>query len=96
MSFAKNCKSTVIPCLSYKNAPTAIEWLCLAFGFEKQAVYNGPDGSIAHAQLSFGNGMVMVSSIAEGTPYSSLIRQPSDIGAETQSPCLIVSDCDAV
>lgn len=40
--------------------------------------------------------MVMVSPIVEGTPYSSLIRQPSDIGAETQSPCLIVSDCDAV
>ena len=96
MSFAKNYKSTVIPCLSYKNAPTAIEWLCLAFGFEKQAVYNGPDGSIVHAQLSFGNGMLMVSPIVEGTPYSSLIRQPSDIGAETQSPCLIVSDCDAV
>ena len=27
--------STVIPCLRYRNAAAAIEWLCETFGFEK-------------------------------------------------------------
>jgi uncharacterized glyoxalase superfamily protein PhnB len=62
-----------------------------------QAVYPNADGTIAHAQLTFGNGMVMVSTAINGTPYSKFLRQPDEIGkVETQVPCLIVSDCDAV
>ncbi|MGH8489871.1 MAG: VOC family protein, partial [Gammaproteobacteria bacterium] len=34
-TLAKTTKATVIPCLRYRNAPAAIEWLCAAFGFEK-------------------------------------------------------------
>jgi uncharacterized glyoxalase superfamily protein PhnB len=52
--FAKDCRSTIIPGLRYRNCPAAIEWLCTAFGFEKNAVYPNPDGTIAHAQLTFG------------------------------------------
>jgi uncharacterized glyoxalase superfamily protein PhnB len=96
-SVAKDCKSTIIPALRYRDAPAAIEWLCQAFGFEKNAVYANEDGTIAHAQLTFGNGMIMLGSVVSGTPYSKLIRQPEDLGgAETQTPCLIVSDCDAI
>src|SRR5579872_5847291 len=96
-SNAKNCRSTVIPALRYRNAPVAIDWLRRAFGFEKHAVYSNPDGTIAHAQLTFGNGMIMVSSVVPGTPYSNLLRQPEELGkVETQAPCLIVSDCDEV
>src|ERR1051326_2259911 len=97
MNFAKNCRSAVIPAIRYRNAVAAIEWLCAAFGFEKHAIYQNSDGTIGHAQLTFGNGMIMLSSVAEGTPYSKLIRQPDELGkSETQAPCLIVSDCDAV
>ena len=96
-NFAKNCKSTVIPALRYRDAPAAIEWLCKAFGFEKQAVYPNPDGTVAHAQLTFGNGMIMLGSAVKGTPYSQFIKQPDEIGgAATQSPYLIVSDCDGI
>ena len=35
---AKKSKTTVIPCLPYRNAPAAIAWLCQAFGFEKHLV----------------------------------------------------------
>ncbi|HYV37638.1 MAG TPA: VOC family protein [Gemmataceae bacterium] len=95
-SFAKNCKATVIPCLRYRNAPAAIDWLCRAFGFEKQAVYPNPDGTIAHAQLIFGNGMIMLGSVLD-TEYGRMTKQPDEIGgAETQSPYVIVSDADAV
>ena len=88
---------TVIPALRYRNAPAAIDWLCHAFGFQKHAVYPNPDGTIAHAQLTFGNGMIMLGSVSNGSPHSELIRQPDEIGGrETQTPCLIVPDCDAV
>jgi uncharacterized glyoxalase superfamily protein PhnB len=94
---AKNCKSTVIPGLRYRNAMEMIEWLCRAFGFEKQAVYAGPDGVVMHSQLTFGNGMIMVGSVISGTPVSKLLKQPDEIGgAETQSPYLVVSDIDAI
>ena len=95
---AKNTRATVIPCLRYRNAPAAIEWLCAAFGFEKHAVYPNPDGTIAHAQLAFGNGMIMLGSVeGKDTEWSRLVKQPDEIGgAETQSPYLIVTDADAI
>ena len=33
--------STVIPCLRYRNAAAAIEWLCETFGFEKSLGASG-------------------------------------------------------
>jgi uncharacterized glyoxalase superfamily protein PhnB len=95
-SFAKNTRSTVIPALRYRDAIAAINWLCDVFGFEKQLVVPNNDGSIAHAQLTFGNGMVMLGSVVESA-YGRLMKQPDEIGgAETQSPYLIVSDADAI
>lgn len=95
---ASKTRATIIPCLRYRNAPAAIEWLCKAFGFEKQAVYPNPDGTIAHAQLTFGNGMIMLGSVTkEENAWGRLIRQPDEIdGAETQTPYVIVTDADAV
>ena len=52
-NLAKNTRATVIPCLRYRDAPAAIEWLCENFGFEKQLVVPNDDGTIAHARLSF-------------------------------------------
>lgn len=95
-TLAKNTRATVIPCLRYQNAPAAIEWLCRNFGFEKQLVVPGENGMIAHAQLSFGNGMIMLGSVNDSA-YGCLIKQPDEIGgAETQSAYVIVSDADAV
>jgi len=45
----------------------------------------GEDGTIAHAQLSFGNGMIMVGSVQDSA-FGRLLKQPDEIGgAETQS-----------
>lgn len=93
----KHTSATVIPCLRYRDAPAAIAWLCEAFGFERHAVYANPDGSIAHAQLTFGHGMVMLGSVLEmETEWGQLIRQPDALGAETQSPYVVVPDADAM
>lgn len=74
-SFATNTTSTVIPCLRYRDAPGAIEWLCRTFGFEKHLVVSNGDGSIAHAQLGFGNGMSMLGSVQkEEREFGPLMR----------------------
>jgi uncharacterized glyoxalase superfamily protein PhnB len=95
-SLAKITKATVIPCLRYRHAPAAIEWLCQAFGFEKHLVVPGEGDTIVHAQLSFGNGMIMLGSVLD-TEFGRLMKQPDEIGgAETQTAYVIVSDADAV
>ena len=92
----KSTKATVIPCLRYRDAPAAIEWLCQTFDFEKQLVVPGEGNMIEHAQLSFGNGMIMLGSVIE-SEFGRLMKQPDEIGgAETQSPYLIVNDADVV
>ena len=94
MSLAADTTSTIIPCLRYRDALTAIEWLCRAFGFEAHAVY--ADGDIVHhAQLTFGNGMVMLGSADNSSEWGKQVVQPDAIGLrETQSPCVIVTDAD--
>jgi len=92
----KDARSTIIPGLRYRDAKAAIRWLCDVFGFAQHAVYEAADGSIAHAQLSFGNGMVMLGSVVD-SEYGRNIRQPDEVGGkETQAPYLVVADADAV
>lgn len=97
-AYAKPTRATVIPCLRYRDAPAAITWLCDTFGFQKHAVYPNEDGTIAHAQLTFGNGMVMLGSVAgKESNWGRTIKQPDEIGgAETQSAYLIVADADTL
>ena len=79
-SLPKDTRTTVVPSLRYRDEPAAIKWLCEVFGFEQQLIVPNADGSIAHAQLSFGNGMIML-----GT-----------VGNETHNTYVVVSDADAV
>jgi uncharacterized glyoxalase superfamily protein PhnB len=89
--------STLIPCLRYRDAPRAIDWLCQVFGFERHLVVPGGNDTIAHAQLSIGRGMIMLGSASNEGVYGRLVVQPEDIGgAETQTTNLVVADADAV
>lgn len=54
--------ATIIPTLRYNDVTAAIDWLCSAFGFEKHLVVPTDGGQIAHAQLTYGNGMIMLGS----------------------------------
>jgi uncharacterized glyoxalase superfamily protein PhnB len=91
----KGGHSIIIPCLRYRNAPAAIEWLGRAFGFEKSLVVPGENGTIAHAQLTFGNAMIMLGSVYDNE-YGRWIKQPDEIGrAQTQTSYVIVPDTDA-
>lgn len=82
--------------MRYRDAPKAIEWLCDVFGFEKHLVVPNDDGTIAHAQLTFGNGMIMLGSVSDNE-FGKNIKQPDEIGgAETQTVYVIVNDADAI
>lgn len=95
-TLAQNTRATIIPTLRYRDARAAIDWLCRVFGFAPHLVVPGADGQIAHAQLSFGNGMIMLGSAREDE-YGRLLKQPDEIGgAETQSAYVIVTDADAI
>jgi uncharacterized glyoxalase superfamily protein PhnB len=94
MPIAKATASAVIPALHYQAAPAAIEFLCRAFGFEKKAVYEGEGGTIAHAELTLGNGMVMLGS-AKDTEYGKLLVRPRAAGGVTMSVYVVVEDADA-
>ena len=92
---AKQTRVNVIPTMRYRDAATAIEWLCNAFGFEKHLVVPGENGAVAHAELSFGNGMIMLGS-ARDDEYGKLVKAPHDVGGlSTQCPYVIVADADA-
>ena len=94
-SAPKLTTATIIPTMRYADAASAMEWLCQAFGFEKKLVVPGDDGAIAHAQLTFGNGMIMLRSVRADEPGETF-KQPVDVGgAETQAPYIIVADVDS-
>ncbi len=53
---------TLYPSMRYRDAPAAIEFLKRAFGFEEHVVYRDDDGSVAHAELSYGSSILMLGS----------------------------------
>lgn len=90
--------SAIIPVLRYRDVPSAIEWLCGTFGFQRHLVVPNADGTVAHAQLSFGSGMIMLGSVLRTeTEFDRLIKQPDEVGgAATQTTYVVVSDADSV
>ena len=97
MSNPKQTTATIIPCFRYQDAPKAIDWLCRAFGFERHLVVPGEGDTIAHAQLRFGNGMIMLGSAGKhGNAFDELQKTPAEVGGVgTSSPYVVVEDADA-
>jgi uncharacterized glyoxalase superfamily protein PhnB len=93
---ATPARSTIMPALRYHDAPAAIEWLCNVLGFERHAVYPGPDGTIAHAELTLNGGMVMLGS-QKNDEHGRSFKSPKELGGfETGSTYVVVPDADAV
>ena len=71
--------STIIPALRYRDARAAIDWLCKILGFERHAVYDGPNGTIGHAELKLGGGMIMLGS-QKDDEYGRDFKSPAELG----------------
>ena len=87
-------RAMIIPSLRYRDAPAAIEFMCETFGFTKRLVIPGPDGTIRHAQLTLGDGMIMLGS-AQNRDFGPHVKTPQELGANTQSAYVIVPEIDA-
>jgi uncharacterized glyoxalase superfamily protein PhnB len=90
----KSGGSTMIPTMRYRDAPKMLEWLCKAFGFERHFVVPGENGTIAHAQLTLGNGMIMLGS-ARDDDWGNLVKPVADVGARTGAAYVVVKEIDA-
>ena len=91
---ANDTRPTIVPTLRYRDANAAIDWLCSAFGFARHLVAPGEDDTVAHAQLTFGNGMIMLGSALDDD-YGKLQTVPAAVGGiGTQSPYVVVQDAD--
>src|SRR5256885_14761151 len=91
---AKATRATVVPTMRYRAVNNALELLTETFGFEEHAVYRDDKGNVVHAELTFGNGMIMIGPVSD-TPFSRFMRQPGEVGGITQSVYAIVGDPDA-
>jgi uncharacterized glyoxalase superfamily protein PhnB len=91
---AKQTRATIIPALRYRDATAALDFLTRVFGFEESNVFRDDEGNVQHAELSFGNGMIMIGPDAD-TPFGKFMRMPIDAGGVTASFYAIVDDPDA-
>ena len=71
-----------------------IDWLCEAFGFTRHLVGPGDHGTIEHAQLSLGDGMIMLGSWRDDR-WGKLVKTARQAGALTQAVYVVVPDVDA-
>jgi uncharacterized glyoxalase superfamily protein PhnB len=81
----------IAPALFYRDAPAALEWLARAFGLVNRFVMPGPEGTVAHAEMSFGNGVIMLGTAKPDKGWLS----PLDLSGVHQTICLVVDDVDA-
>jgi uncharacterized glyoxalase superfamily protein PhnB len=82
---------TVCPYLYYRDVAAAIRWLEGAFGMRTRLTMPGAGGTVMHAELELGDGLVMLgpASDAQGS------RSPSELPAVNQSLYVYVQDVDA-
>jgi uncharacterized glyoxalase superfamily protein PhnB len=69
----------ITPYLYYENVANALAWLTRAFGFRERMRIPGPDGKITHAEMEFGEAVVMM-----GHPGADF-RNPKRLGQATQN-----------
>jgi uncharacterized glyoxalase superfamily protein PhnB len=90
-------RPAIIPCLRYVDAVPAIDFLCRAFGFQRQAVFaDAEDPSLVHhAQLVLDGNMIMLSSARDGTGLDYGAKTPAQAGGVTVTIYVVVEAIEA-
>lgn len=83
--------------LTCRDARAAIDWLCKAFGFEVRLKVEGEDGRIAHSELTYGDGLIMVGEERSGAQrrFETDMLSPLTAGGNTQTLMVYVDDVEA-
>lgn len=79
---------TVYPYLSYRDTAAALRFLEEAFGFTTIARWDAPDGTVQHAEVTFGEGAVMLGTADYPTA-------PLDEASVGQGIYVYIEDVDA-
>ncbi|WP_151775627.1 VOC family protein [Streptomyces abyssomicinicus] len=66
MTDARNGRAGLCPTLLYADARAAVRQLTEGLGFRELALYEGENGTVAHAELTQGGGVVMLGSQDSG------------------------------
>jgi uncharacterized glyoxalase superfamily protein PhnB len=74
---ARPHRPSFIPSLAYKDNRAALKWLQNAFGFEPSEVLTDAEGNIVHAEMTSGDGVVMI-----GTEWADWTRSPASLGGK--------------
>ncbi len=78
----------ITPYLLYEDVGAAIDWLSTAFGFRERTRIPGPGGKVAHAEMEWADGLIMM-----GCP-SADCRNPNRLGQLTQHLYVYVDGVD--
>ena len=65
----------IYPSLRYRDSRDALEWLERAFGFEKVVAHTDDAGQIVHAEMRWGDGMLMLGSQRDNDAFGDHVGQ---------------------
>jgi len=91
VSYIPKGYNAVIPALAFKGANTALKWYLNVFNAREKMRMDAPDGTIAHAEITIDNNVIMISE--ENSQYNST---PKTLGGNSINLCVYVPDVDAV
>lgn len=83
--------NAVIPALAFIGANTALKWYLNVFNAKEKMRFDAPDGTIAHAEITIDDNVIMISE--ENPEYNS---SPKTLGGNSVNLCAYVPDVDAV
>src|ERR1700688_1043751 len=66
-----------IPSIIYKDNRAALKWLQNAFGLEASEVLAAANGDIVHAEISHGDGVIMI-----GSEFAEWTTSPASVGGK--------------
>ena len=84
---------TVFPAMRYVDARAAIAFLENAFGAKTHVVYDGPNGTVSHAEMLVEGNLIMFGT-SRNDPYP--VRSPKEVKGVTGSLYVVLPDAAAV
>jgi uncharacterized glyoxalase superfamily protein PhnB len=75
MATCASRRPAFIPSIIYRDNRAALKWLQAAFGFEPSEVLTDSKDNIVHAEMTHGDGVIMV-----GSEFTSWAKSPASVG----------------
>lgn len=91
VSYIPEGYNAVIPALAFKGAGAAITWYKNVLGAKEKMRFENPDKTIAHAEITIGGDVIMISE--EMPEYNT---SPKTLGGNSINLCVYVPDVDNV